>query len=245
MPGSIAWPWAAPTLSSVKKALLFLLRWTYVLAVAFSAAYLLLHVVERTNWFKNHLYRSLLTGNADQQLRAATTLARVGGERQLLLALKMENEFIHDLARRALEHLWFTSAGDEAYELMQSAYKAAEKEDFKQALGILERLIAKYPKYAEGWNRRAAVYWQMGKYKEAMADCERALALNPNHFGAWQGLGVCQLKLGDLSEACRALRAALNIAPHDPATHQSLQKCEELLRMYPPADKKTKAGDLI
>ena len=234
-----------PTLSGVKKALKLLLRSLYVLVVSFCAAYLLLHVFERTSWFKNYAYRTLLTGDSQQQLRAASTLARVGAEEQLLLALKAESESAHDLARRALDHLWFTAAGDEAFELLESGHKAAEKEDYKQALTILDRLVAKYPKYAEGWNRRASVYWQMGRLQESIANCERALALNRNHYGAWQGLGVCQLKQGKVAEACHSLRAALKIAPHDPSTRQSLQKCEELIRMYPQPDKRGKTGDLI
>ena len=143
----------------------------------------------------------------------------------------------------ALEHLWLHAAGHEAYSMMESACQAAEKKEFKEALGILDRLTAKYPKYTEAWNRRAALHWQMGQYHKSMMDCERALSLNPNHYGAWQGLGVCHLQLGDVAEACRSLRAALKIAPHDDATRQSLKKCEDLLRTYPPVNKTAKPLD--
>jgi len=138
------------------------------------------------------------------------------------------------VARKALEFMWFNAAGDKAYHLTEQAYRAAEEAEFQKALGLLNNLVEKYPTFAEAYNRRAAVYWEMGEYRKSIADSEQALKLNPNHYGAWQGIGVCRLKLGDVSEACRCLRAALKILPYDALTRQSLERCEELLREHPP-----------
>lgn len=216
-----------------------------VLAVTFSAAFATMHFGRRTTWYKNHLYQQLLEGDAQSRLRAASVLAQVGGEPLLLKALKAEPTEVNAMARRALEHLWFNAAGREAFQLMEAAYDAAEKEEFKDALKMLDRITALYPDYAEGWNRRAAVLWQLKRYRESLRDCERTLALNPNHYGAWQGIGICHLQLGDVAEACHALRTALRIAPHDDATQRSLRKCEELLRTYQPADRNSRASTLL
>ena len=163
----------------------------------------------------------------------------------MLRALKSDSAEVRDLARRALEYLWFNAAGEEAYQLTQSAFQASEKGDRAGALKILNRLVERYPKFAEGWNRRASVHWELGAYDKSIADSERALALNPNHYGAWQGIGVCRLKQGDVAEACRCLRAALRIAPHDRVTRDSLRRCEELLRTRPEPRRDTKPMDLI
>jgi tetratricopeptide (TPR) repeat protein len=229
----------------VKIVLMLLLRWFCIVVVTFSAAFATMHFGRRTTWYKDHLYQQLLTGDARQKLRAASVLAQVGGEAHLLEALKSDAPEIHTMARRALEHLWFSAAGNEAYELMDTAYQAAEKEQFIEALEVLDRVTDRYPNFAEGWNRRASVLWQLGRYKESMSDCERALALNPNHYGAWQGIGICHLQLGDVAEACRSLRCALKIAPHDETTRRSLQKCEELLRTYQPADRPSRSTQLL
>lgn len=229
----------------MKIVLTLLVRWLCILVVTFSAAFATMHFGRRTTWYKEHLYQQLLRGDARQQLRAASTLAQVGGEPYLLEALKSNTPEVHTLARRALEHLWFSAAGNEAYELMDAAYQAAEKEQFKEALQVLNRVTERYPNYAEGWNRRAAVLWQLGRYKESMRDCERALELNPNHYGAWQGIGICHLRLGDVAEACRSLRCALEIAPHDEATRRSLLKCEDLLRTYQPGDRQSRSTKLL
>jgi len=194
---------------------------------------LLSHVAQRTPWFKQHLYHRLLAGDTEQKLQAAGLLARVGGEPQLLQALRASNEDVHQTARRALEHLWFSAAGSEALAMLDSAYRATDEKRYDDALNLLDEIVARYPSYAEAWNRRGAVLWQLGNYQRSLNDCQRAVALNPNHYGAWQGLGVCHLQLGDFAAACRSLHTALRIDPHDQTTRRCLEKCEELLRLSP------------
>ena len=229
----------------MKQFLALVIRWTCVFALAFTTAFLVMHFGRRTGWYKEHLYILLISGDSDQRLRAASGLAQVEGQEQLLRALKVDDPAVYEMARRALEHLWFSAAGREAYDRMEVAYAAAEKEQYDQALKVLNELTAKYPNYAEAWNRRAAVLWRKGNYQESLQNCERALKLNPNHYGALQGIGVCQIQLGDVDEACRSLRAALTIAPHDEATRRSLQKCEELLRARPSLSKPSRPSDLL
>jgi tetratricopeptide (TPR) repeat protein len=229
----------------VKKALSYLLRWLYLFAVTFSAVYLTMHHLRQTVWYKNRLYHQLLGGSRAQQQRAAGLLARLGGEDQLLAALQSQSPSARELGQRALEHLWLNVAGHEAYQLVQSAYRATEQKEHTQALSILNRVVQKYPHFAEGWNRRASTHWDLGDYDQSVADAQRALALNPNHYAAWQGLGLCRLQQGQIAEACRCLRAALKILPFDAATQGTLQQCDSLLRRYPPPIKKEKNSTVI
>ena len=216
--------------SSVKKALMYVARWMYILAVTFSIGFLTVHFVRQTAWYKKHHYGLLLSGSPEQRLRSATALALVGGESELLEALKAEEPAVHTVARRGLEYLWFTAAGKDAFKMVEESVEASEKEEFKKALSILDRVTAQHPSFAEGWNRRAAVLWQTGQFEKSIVDCERALKLNPNHYGALQGLGICQLQLGEVREACKSLRLALKVSPHDKVTLLSLERCEDFLR---------------
>ena len=229
----------------VKKALSYILRWLYVFVVTFCAVYLTLHHLRQTTWYKNRLYHQLLTGAPAQQQRAATLLARLDGQDQLLAVLKCDNPAARELGQRALEHLWLNAAGEQAYQLVQSAYRAVEQKELTKALSILNGVVQKYPKFAEGWNRRASVHWDLGDYDQSVSDSQRALALNPNHYAAWQGLGLCRLQQGEIAEACRCLRSALKILPFDPATQGALRQCDSLLRRYPPPFKKTKNTTVI
>lgn len=243
--GAIVHRFTCRELAGVKKWLLLMLRWTWIVLVSFCTAFLAVHGLQRTTWFKERVYQMLVTGDEAQRLKAASLLSEVRGEAQLLRALKSEQPAVREMARRGLDHLWFTGEGDRAYDEMLAACKLANGEDCANALPLLDQLTAKHPRYAEAWNRRASVLWQMGKFKESMSDSQRALELNPNHYSAWQGLGLCQLELGDIAAACKSLRAALQIAPHDQSTRDSLQRCEQLLQTKRPAVKLDRKSHLI
>lgn len=211
-----------------------------------SSIFLAQHVAKRSEWYRQHLFHQLVQGDSDEQLRAATGLVQVGGQRQLLEALRNPRDDVRTVAQKALEFMWFNAAGNEAYHLTEQAYKAAEQEQHEQALKILNTLIAKYPDFAEGYNRRASVYWELGEYEKSIHDSQKAVQLNPYHYGAWQGIGVCRLKMGQVAEACRCLRAALKIVPYDDVTMKSLKRCEELLRgSLPPDRPQSKTTDII
>jgi len=127
------------------------------------------------------------------------------------------------------------AAGREAYQTMQAAYREAEQEQYETSISILNSLVEQYPGYAEGYNQRAAVYWQLGRREESILDSEKTLSLNPHHYGAWQGLGIGLLHAGDLAEAVRCFRSALRIIPYDQATRDALLRCEDMVRVFPSA----------
>ena len=125
----------------MKSAVLLLLRGVCIVILSFTIAFVVMHFGRQTAWYKSHLYQQLLQGDAGQRLHAASVLAQIGAETQLLTALKVEDPEVNGMARRALEHLWFHAAGSEAYDMMEAAYQAAEQEDFKEALRILGESI--------------------------------------------------------------------------------------------------------
>lgn len=227
----------------MSRALLWVLRWAVVTVVVCFGVYGGTALIHRTPWYKERLVSKLFSTNSHEQLHAAMTLARLKCEPELLRVLQADDPAPRELGRRALEHIWFHRAGRDAYRMLEQAHDATEKKEFQRALAILDRMIERYPDFAEAWNRRGAVYWELGNYEQSAADSERALALNPNHYGAMQGIGICRLQMGDVAAACRYLRAALRLLPHDAATRESLQKCEELLRVFPSPSKKRKSYD--
>lgn len=220
-------------------------RWAGLFLISFCAAYVMLHVVRQTDWYREWLHQRLVTGDDRQALRAAGELAALGAERQLLSSLQAESPIAREYARRGLDYLWFNAAGNDAYQLTQSAYQAAEDEEYATALQLLNRVIERYPGFAEAWNRRASVHWSLGLIQKSADDSQRALALNPNHYAAWQGLGLCRLEQGDVSDAIRCLRAALRIIPHDQPTRESLRRCEELQHTFIPRGKRMRPVDVI
>lgn len=81
------------------------------------------------------------------------------------------------------------------------------------AIALLDKLVADYPDYAEGWNQRATLYYMLGDFDRSIADCGKVLALEPRHFGALSGRALMYLQLGERALALRDMAAALAIHP--------------------------------
>lgn len=106
--------------------------------------------------------------------------------------------------------------------LMAEAGLAMAVDDLDQALAALDRVVAMAPDFAEGWNRRATVFYLAGRPQVSLADIERVLALEPRHFGALAGRGLCLIALDRPAEAAEAYAAALAIHPQMQGARQRL-----------------------
>jgi len=110
--------------------------------------------------------------------------------------------------------LWMVSGSDTCNLLMGRAKAAADGKDYGLAIKLLDAVVELRPDYAEGWNRRATVYYLQKDYSHSLADIREVLAREPRHFGALSGLGAILQEIGDDKHALEAYRRALAIDPH-------------------------------
>jgi len=127
---------------------------------------------------------------------------------------------------QAIWKLWMTSDSPTAELLLAQAVKASAAGDNETALKILSDLIEVHPEFTEAWNRRATVYYLMGRYPESLADIDQVLKREPRHFGALSGLGMIKQKLGDFSAARAAFDDALAINPNMDSVKQALDQID-------------------
>jgi Flp pilus assembly protein TadD len=194
--------------------------------------------IKRSGWNKERLFRQMFVGERQERATAAAGLVAVGAQEELLRALRSDSDTTRELAANALTDLWFNAAGDDAYEHLQTSLQAIDQHEFKEAMFVVNRLVQKYPFFAEGWHVRANLFWRLGQIDRTMADCKKVVLLNPNHFLAWQCMGLCQMQTGDLENARRSLRAAQQLSPFDPALNQYVRRCEEMQRRFRPGFKR-------
>ena len=86
----------------------------------------------------------------------------------------------------------------------------------KKALAAFDKIVAIDPNFAEGWNKRATIYYMMGRYTASVNDIQRALYLEPRHFGALSGLGLIFDAIGKGDAALKVWKQALAIHPNMP-----------------------------
>jgi tetratricopeptide (TPR) repeat protein len=117
----------------------------------------------------------------------------------------------------ALEHqivtLWLDSGDPRIDEWMDWAIAAMDAGAFEVALGYLNNIVLTKPAFAEGWNKRATLYYAMGRYEESLSDIAETLRLEPRHFGAIAGRGFIMVRLGEWQKALDAFREVLALDP--------------------------------
>ncbi|HSF96167.1 MAG TPA: hypothetical protein VLA52_14170 [Thermohalobaculum sp.] len=120
--------------------------------------------------------------------------------------------------------LWSQSGSPSMDLLLGRASKAMEDEDYDQAMRFLNDLVRLAPDFAEGWNKRATLYFLRAEFGKSVADIQRTLALEPRHFGAISGLGIILERLGDKTGAMKAYQRGLEINPHLPNAQEAIKR---------------------
>jgi tetratricopeptide (TPR) repeat protein len=81
-----------------------------------------------------------------------------------------------------------------------------DSKDYRGAMPILEKIIAKNPRNADALNLMGFSSRKLGKPDDAMEYYQKALAINPNHIGANEYLGEFYLEMKNLPKAEERLK---------------------------------------
>ncbi|MCZ6618113.1 MAG: hypothetical protein O7E57_08260 [Gammaproteobacteria bacterium] len=100
----------------------------------------------------------------------------------------------------------------------------------RKALRIFNELIEDVPDFAEGWNKRATLYYLFGEYAASASDIEKTLLLEPRHFGALSGLGLVYLAQNQYLRAKSVFEAVLLIHPHSSGVRQNIELIDDYVR---------------
>jgi tetratricopeptide (TPR) repeat protein len=109
--------------------------------------------------------------------------------------------------------IWSEAGSPDLDKVYQVGAQALALGDLATALKIFDAIVAKAPNFAEGWNKRATIYFMMDRYEESLADIDRTLELEPHHFGALSGLGLVNIKLDRDEAALDAFERVLKVSP--------------------------------
>ena len=148
----------------------------------------------------------------------------------LLRRLRDDDEFVRGFAEQGLWRLWSRSGDAEIDRLMAGGVERMQEARFKEAIAAFSEVIRRKPAFAEGWNKRATVYYMAGAFKRSLADCGEVMKRNPNHFGALSGYGQIYFQLGELEKAVKYWRRALEVNPYMPGVEINLEGAEQLLK---------------
>jgi tetratricopeptide (TPR) repeat protein len=144
--------------------------------------------------------------------------------------LRDESALVREYAEDGLWALWSRS-GDAAIDrLMARGVDEMQAGEYPAAIATFSEVIKRKPGFAEGWNKRATVYFLAGDYKRSIADCDEVLKRNPVHFGALSGLGQIYSQLERYDESLAWFRKALEVNPNMVGVEFNIKGIERLLQ---------------
>ncbi len=138
-----------------------------------------------------------------------------------------ENPEQAKIVEAAIWKLWTNSGSASIDYLMDRGLGAMAAGEQGEALIYFTQVTTLAPGYAEGWSKRATLYYLMEDYQRALKDIEQTLRLEPRHFGALGGLALLLNELGDKEGALSAYRKVLKVYPHLPGAQEAAEQLSE------------------
>ena len=137
---------------------------------------------------------------------------------------------VRDSASDAMWRIWSRSGDPAIDQLFARGLSQMQASAFDEALATFSDIVARKPGFAEGWNKRATIYFLIGENEKSLLDCDEVLKRNPNHFGALSGAGQIHLKLGNPERALEFFKRALKVNPNLEGLAQIVPMLEQHLR---------------
>ena len=132
----------------------------------------------------------------------------------LVRALRDPDPIVRGFVESAMWSVWSRSGDEMVDRLFAVGVEQMGQRQLEAAAETFSRIIQRRPEFAEGWNKRATVYFLLGDYRRSLADCDEVMARNPYHWGALSGYGMIYMQLDQPGRAIDYLEKALAVNPN-------------------------------
>lgn len=123
-----------------------------------------------------------------------------------------------------IDRAWQQSGSAAMDLLLQRGQEALAVGDTGAAIDHFSALIDHAPDFAEGYNARAAAFFQEGQVGLALDDIAQVLVLDPRHYTAITGLALMLEDMERPEAAIAAYEEALAIHPHLAGVTEAIER---------------------
>jgi len=176
--------------------------------------------------------QALGQGDPEARRQAVTALGAMGtfdDVPKLGAALRDSDPLVRRLTERALWEVWSRSGDRDIDRLFAVGVEQMNDQQGAAAVQTFSEIIRRKPEFAEGWNKRATVYYVLGEYAKSLADCDEVMKRNPYHFGALSGYGMIYMELNEPARALTYFERALAVNPNLESVAEAVQMLRRLL----------------
>jgi tetratricopeptide (TPR) repeat protein len=163
---------------------------------------------------------------------AVRALADLGGMADLSAlarTLRDPDPEVRALTESAMWQVWSRSGDAEIDRLFAIGVEQMNARQLDAAVATFSEIIRRRPGFAEGWNKRATVYFMLGEHRKSLADCDEVLARNPYHWGALSGYGMIYVELDQPGRALEYFEKALTVNPNLTSVERAIETLKALL----------------
>ena len=181
---------------------------------------------------RSHALAQASSSDPAQRRAAVDRLGQVGlmsDARVLLKALHDRDETTRELAEASIWRVWSRSGDAKVDELFERGMREMNIGALGLAIETFTSVITNKPEFAEGWNKRATIYFLAGEFDKSLKDCDEVLKRNPLHFGALAGYGQIYVQLQQPERALDYFQRALKINPNMEGVAQSIEVLKEFV----------------
>ncbi|MGH7417466.1 MAG: tetratricopeptide repeat protein, partial [Candidatus Rokuibacteriota bacterium] len=144
-------------------------------------------------------------------------------------ALRDPDPLVRAFTESAMWAVWSRSGDADVDRLFALGVEQMSQRALGAAVETFGQVIRRKPEFAEGWNKRATVYFLLGEYGKSLADCDEVMARNPHHWGALSGYGMIYMQLDEPGRALGYLERALAVNPNLQSVEQTIEMLKALL----------------
>lgn len=177
--------------------------------------------------------KSLENSEVETRALAADRLGEVGTMDDvvaLLNSLRDDNELVRNTAEQSIWRIWARSGDPTVDRLYARGIREMNEGSLIRAISTFTEIIKLKPDFAEGWNKRATLYFMTEQYDKSLEDCDEVLKRNPYHFGALSGYGHIHVEFRLLEQAIEYFQRALKINPNMGSIARLIDRLERQIK---------------
>ncbi len=174
----------------------------------------------------------LAGADVDARRLAAAWMGELGARGDLpalFTTLRDPDDLVRALSENAIWQVWSRSGDPKVDALFAIGVEQMNHGQAQAAIDTFTEIIGVDPDFAEGWNKRATIYYLIGEYEKSLRDCDEVVKRNPQHWGALSGYGQIYLHLNQPEQALGYFQRALAVNPNLQGAKDLIQQLQQML----------------
>jgi tetratricopeptide (TPR) repeat protein len=174
----------------------------------------------------------LTSPDVETRRLAAAWMGEVGTPDDLPAVFRLlrdSDDLVRALTENSIWQIWSRSGDAKVDALFARGVQQMNHGEAQAAIRTFSEIIRLKPEFAEGWNKRATIYFLIGEYDRSLQDCDEVIKRNPQHWGVLAGYGQIYVQLDKPEEALAYFQRALAVNPNLQQVERMIEQLRQIV----------------